>query len=108
MVKSIMNAVYVAIGLAFARKIYEKACSDPYENLPRSHGILKQRPGFSYHDLDMIMGKPDAGKSIIKTIMETSRNIEHGKMGVVPMFSSTPNTDGPWRHLLGVKDILKG
>ena len=97
MVKAVMNAVYVAIGLAFARKIYEKACSDqiykkacsdPYVYMRRSSGQ------FHYHDLDMIIGRPNAGKNIIKEILETSRQIERGSMGVVPVvtaFQSTPN-----------------
>lgn len=92
MVKSLMNAVYVAIGLAFARKIYEKACSDPYVYMRRSSGK------FFYHDMDMIIGRP-VGKNIIKKILETSREIESGRMGVVPVvtaFQSTPKPDNSW------------
>lgn len=98
MVKSLMNAVYVAIGLAFARKIYEKACSDPYAYMRRSSGK------FHYHELDMIIGRPNAGKNIIKTILETSRQIERGRMGVapvVPTFPSTPNLGNSWKLVPG-------
>lgn len=94
MVKAVMNAVYLAIGIAFARKIYEKACSDPYVYMRRSSGQ------FHYHDMDMIIGRPNAGKNIIKEILETSRQIERGSMGVVPVvtaFQSTPKPGNSWK-----------
>lgn len=90
MVKSLMNAVYVAIGLAFARKIYEKACSDPYGDLKRASG--------AYHDksLNMLVGEPKPRTSI-KDIIELSQQISmHRIIPVIPKLPSTPNLGKPF------------
>ena len=91
MVKSLMNAVYVAIGLAFARKIYEKACSDPYGDLKRA--------ARAYHgkSLNMLVGTPKP-RSIVKEIIELSRQIStQSLMPEIPTFPSTPNLGNSWK-----------
>ena len=103
MVKSLMNAVYVAIGLAFARKIYEKACSDPYEGLKRAARDYRKK------SLNMLVGEKKPYNSILKTIIEASHQIS--KPHIVPdtpMFPSTPKLGEPWVPFPDVRDILKG
>ena len=90
MVKSLMNAVYVAIGLAFARKIYEKACSDPYGDLKRT--------ARAYHgkSLTMLVGEPKPRRRL-KEIIELSQQIsQHSIIPVIPTFPSTPNLGKPF------------
>lgn len=91
MVKSLMNAVYVAIGLAFARKIFEKACSDPYGDLKRA--------ARAYHgkSLNMLVGEKKPYRSSIKEIIEMSRQISTPSiMPAIPTFPSTPKLGNPW------------
>ena len=111
MVKGIMNAVYVAIGLAFARKIYEKACSDPYEGLKRAAKEYRNQ------QLNILVGEPNIGKrivhkSIADTLVEASRCVSIGKshhiVPVVPMFSSTPKMEDIWKPVPSWTEIRKG
>ena len=97
MVKAVMNAVYLAIGIAFARKIYEKACRDPYEGLKRAAREYRSK------QLNMLVGEPNIGKrivhkSIADALAEASRCVSIGKshiVPVVPMFPSTPKLGNP-------------
>jgi len=99
MVRGLMNAVYIAIGIAFARKIYEKACSDPYEGLKRAARAYRSRP------LNMMVGEPNivkrlVNKSIADTLAEANRCVGIGKSHiepVVPMWTSTPKLEDMWK-----------
>lgn len=87
-----MNAVYVAIGLVFARKIYEKACSDPYRETRRAIKVYRDRA------VDMkspvLVGTTGKHPSIAE-ILEASSKIAAkpwigGIVPKIPSFSSTP------------------
>ena len=92
MVKSLMNAVYVAIGLAFARKIYEKACSDPYGDLKRAARAYHGKP------VTMLVGEKKPYRSIVKEIIDASRQISQQRsMPVIPTFPSTPKLGNSWK-----------
>lgn len=92
MVKAVMNAVYLAIGIAFARKIYEKACSDPYEGLKRAAREYRNQ------QLNILVGEPKPVMSIPE-ILEKANSVSIRKSRIVPdipMFPSTPKLGNPW------------
>lgn len=88
-----MNAVYVAIGLAFARKIYEKACSDPYE------GLKSAAREYRKQQLNILVGEPKPAMSIPEILEMANRCVSISKSRIVPdvpMFPSTPKLGNPW------------
>lgn len=92
MVKAVMNAVYLAIGIAFARKIYEKACSDPCEGLKRAASEYRNQR------LNILVGEPKPVMSIPE-ILKKANSVSIGKSRIVPdvpMFPSTPKLGNPW------------
>ena len=93
MVKAVMNAVYLAIGIAFARKIYEKACSDPYDGLKRAAREYRNQK------LNILVGEPKPVMSISEILEKADRCMSIGKSRIVPdvpMFPSTPKLGNPW------------
>lgn len=92
MVKAVMNAVYLAIGIAFARKIYEKACSDPYE------GLKSAAREYRKQQLNILVGEPKHPMSIPE-ILKAANSVSISKSRIVPdvpMFPSTPKLGNPW------------